>query len=96
MLWAAVWFGSLFLGVVLMAIATRGEPHEPVTVRPRWVLRTATILVGFPLGALLTLGGMTSLARGDRGVATPVAFLLLGTALLGAAVYSQIWWKESA
>src|SRR5437763_2357889 len=86
--WAGIWFWSFLLGVVLMAIATQGEPREPVIVRPSWVLRHAAILVGFPLGALLTLGGLTSLARGDRGAATPVAFLVLGTAFLGAAVYS--------
>ncbi|HEV3354124.1 MAG TPA: hypothetical protein VG076_14445 [Acidimicrobiales bacterium] len=94
LLWAVVWFGSLFVGAVLMAIATRGSPDAAVqataTFRPSWVLRTGTILVGFPLGALLTIGGFASLLTGENGVGTSAILLLVGTAILAAAILAMM------
>ena len=93
LLWAAVWFASLFVGAVLMAVATRStEPavEATATFRPRWLLRTGTIIVGFPLGALLTVGGFTSLVGGENGVLTSAALLLVGTAILSAAILAAL------
>lgn len=93
LLWGLVWFASLFVGAVLMAVATRStEPavEATATLRPRWVLRTGTIIVGFPLGALLTLGGFTSLIGGANSVVTSVVLLLVGTAILSAAILAAL------
>ena len=89
MLWAVVWFASLFAGAVLMAIATRGSPDAPVEATasfPGWVLRTSTILIGFPLGTALTIDGFTSFGTGGTSVLASAIRLLLGTTILAAAI----------